>query len=62
NPVSLSVLEDKFRGLVEPRLGREVSEHAIALVRTLEDVEDMAAACRALNRLCLNHLRLGGPV
>ncbi|MGY2894814.1 MmgE/PrpD family protein [Deinococcus sp. UYEF24] len=58
NPVSTAALEDKFRGLVEPRLGGAVTEKAIALVRNLEDVFDMAAACRELNELCLEYLSL----
>lgn len=60
NPVSTAVLEDKFRGLVEPRLGRAVSEHAIDLVRHLEDVPDLAVACAGLNALGRRQLDLGG--
>ncbi|MGI8748620.1 MAG: MmgE/PrpD family protein [Deinococcus sp.] len=60
NPVSTALLEDKFRGLVEPRLGRAVTEHAIELVRHLEDVPDLVVACAELNRLSLRHLGVGG--
>ncbi|WP_407571700.1 MmgE/PrpD family protein [Deinococcus altitudinis] len=59
NPVSTAALEAKFRGLVEPRLGEAVAEKAIALVRNLEQVPDMAEACRELNGLCLDHLHSG---
>ena len=61
NPVSTEALEAKFRGLVEPRLGGAVVKRAIELVRTLEDASDMAAWCRELNGLCLDHLRSTGP-
>ncbi len=53
NPVSTRHLEEKFRQLVEPRFGPAVSDYALKLVRRLEDVTDLAAACAELNRLCL---------
>ncbi|GGR33855.1 2-methylcitrate dehydratase [Deinococcus ruber] len=56
NPVSTAALEDKFRGLVEPRLGRAVTEVALDLVRHLERVADLSVACTELNTLILRHL------
>lgn len=56
NPVSTAALEDKFRGLVEPRLGRAVTEVALDLVRHLELVADLSLACTELNTLILRHL------
>jgi 2-methylcitrate dehydratase PrpD len=44
NPVSTTVLEDKFRALVAPRYSRELAESAINAVRQLESCDDMAAA------------------
>jgi 2-methylcitrate dehydratase PrpD len=42
NPVSTAGLEDKFRGLIEPRFGAETARRAIEAVRTLEAASDMA--------------------
>ncbi|GGK39504.1 2-methylcitrate dehydratase [Deinococcus malanensis] len=52
NPVSTAELEAKFRALVEPRLGAVAAEHALTLVRTLEDIPDLAVASANLNALC----------
>lgn len=52
NPVSTAELEDKFRALVEPRLGVAACERALGLVRHLEDIPDLAVACAELNELC----------
>jgi 2-methylcitrate dehydratase PrpD len=41
NPVSTAALEDKFRGLVEPRLGKASASAAIDAVRSLESCPDM---------------------
>ncbi|UBV44515.1 MmgE/PrpD family protein (plasmid) [Deinococcus taeanensis] len=52
NPVSTAELEAKFRALVEPRLGVAATGRALTLVRTLEDIPDLAVACADLNALC----------
>jgi 2-methylcitrate dehydratase PrpD len=44
NPVSTAALEDKFRGLVEPRLGAAAVARALAAVRSIETCGDMAEA------------------
>jgi 2-methylcitrate dehydratase PrpD len=41
NPVSTDVLEEKFRTLVEPRLGAAAVDAALSAVRSLEDCPDM---------------------
>ena len=48
NPVTTTVLEDKFRTLVQPRFGPAVCEQALDLVRHLENVPDLSVALRAL--------------
>jgi 2-methylcitrate dehydratase PrpD len=48
NPVSTAQLEAKLRALVAPRLGAEVAERALALVRGLESVNDVSSAFRSL--------------
>ncbi len=50
NPVTTSVLEDKFRTLVEPRFGPAVCAQALDLIRHLEDVPDLSAAFGDLGR------------
>ncbi|MFB9994981.1 MmgE/PrpD family protein [Deinococcus oregonensis] len=52
NPVSTAELEAKFRALVEPRFSEAVSEPALALVRHIEAVPDLAVASAELNILC----------
>lgn len=44
NPVPLSTLERKAHDLIAPRFDGDFADHAIALVHTLEDAPDMAAA------------------
>jgi 2-methylcitrate dehydratase PrpD len=48
NPVSTGLLEEKFRGLVSPRLGPAVADRAIDLVHRLESIPDLAGAFRDL--------------
>jgi 2-methylcitrate dehydratase PrpD len=48
NPVSTAQLEDKFRALVVPRWRADFAERALATVRSLESVGDMATAFRNL--------------
>jgi 2-methylcitrate dehydratase PrpD len=48
NPVSTAMLEEKFRGLVEGRFAPGVADAALARVRGLADVSDMAEAFRGL--------------
>ena len=50
NPVTTTVLEDKFRTLVQPRFGPAVCEQALDLVRHLEDVSDLSLAFGDLGR------------
>jgi 2-methylcitrate dehydratase PrpD len=44
NPVSTPQLEEKFVSLVEPRFGDVTAQHALAVIHSLENIEDMAAA------------------
>lgn len=48
NPVSTAGLEDKFRGLIEPRFGGETVRRAIEAVHTLDAATDMADVFRSL--------------
>ena len=41
NPVSTQLLEEKFLGLVTPRLGAAVAEHALVGVRGISDCNDV---------------------
>ncbi|WP_407542573.1 MmgE/PrpD family protein (plasmid) [Deinococcus radiomollis] len=50
NPVTTTMLEDKFRTLVEPRFGPQVCEQALDLVRHLEDIPDLSVAFSALGQ------------
>jgi 2-methylcitrate dehydratase PrpD len=42
NPISTTALEDKFRALVEPRLGTAAAKAALDAVRSLESCPDMS--------------------
>jgi 2-methylcitrate dehydratase PrpD len=46
NPVTTTQLEDKFTRLVAPRWGEGVAGRALAVVRSLETIDDMATAFR----------------
>jgi 2-methylcitrate dehydratase PrpD len=46
NPVSTEQLEEKFTALVAPRLGEKVAAQALAAVRSLESVSDVAEVFR----------------
>jgi 2-methylcitrate dehydratase PrpD len=48
NPVTTRQLEEKFTGLVAPRLGADSAHHAIGAVRVLEHAPDMAEVFRDL--------------
>ncbi len=50
NPVTTTVLEDKFRTLVQPRFGPAICAQALDLVRHLEDVADLSLAFGDLGR------------
>jgi 2-methylcitrate dehydratase PrpD len=50
NPVSTELLEEKFRALVEPRFGAELTRRAIGTVRELDSFPDMALATRFLKQ------------
>ncbi len=52
NPVSTAELEAKFRALVEPRFSEALGERALALVRHIEAIPDLAVASAELNTLC----------
>ena len=42
NPVSTAALEEKFRALVEPRLGKGAADSMLAAVHSLESCQDMS--------------------
>ncbi|MFN8476056.1 MAG: MmgE/PrpD family protein [Anaerolineae bacterium] len=50
NPVSTAALEDKFESLVTPRLGADVTQRGLALVRQLPDTPDMRVAVAHLTQ------------
>jgi 2-methylcitrate dehydratase PrpD len=46
NPVTTALLEDKFRGIVEPRLGAEVAARALAVLEQLPSARDVSKLFR----------------
>lgn len=50
NPVSTAGLEAKFRALVTPRYSPALADQAIAVVRQLPSVRDMAEVFATLNQ------------